>query len=87
MLFKLSKFEFVKTEEQKDSQGDLMSLLDKKKLVVGEISVHLMKDKVLHNFEYLKPNEFNPRVQNLEFPYEYPTVNHPSTIVLIKGPS
>ena len=62
-----------------------MSLLGNKQLEVGEISVHLMKDK------WLDPHEFNPAsyeaalLDQKEFPQSYPLLNHPSTILLLKG--
>ena len=73
-------------KEVSAQQNDLMSLLDLKAVSVGDVSLHLMKDKWLDTNEYLKPNTFNVHLQELKFPYDYPVVNHPSTIALLKSP-
>jgi len=89
LLIRLNKLEFKRNEVAKEvpaQQNDLMSLLNSKAVSVGDVSVHLMKDKWLDSTEYLKRNTFNVHLQDLKFPYDYPLVNHPSTLVLIKGP-
>lgn len=62
-----------------------MSALDCKQVLVQDLSVHLMKDIHLSNHEYLKPGTFDAQLAQLRFPYDYPLLNHPSTIALLKG--
>jgi len=88
-LFRVNKLEFKRNGVVKEvpaQQNDLMSLLDLKAVSVGDVSLHLMKDKWLDTNEYLKPNTFNVHLQELKFPYDYPVFNHPSTIALLKSP-
>lgn len=63
-----------------------MAALNGKSLCVSDVSLHLMNDWMLSVDEYLEPGQFNTKLCSLNFPYEYPVVNHPSTLVLIKGP-
>ena len=44
-----------------------------------------MKDRWLKTNEFDKPEEFNAALFNLEFPFQYPLVTHPSTLLLFKG--
>ena len=47
-----------------------------------------MKDKWLDASEYQKAGVFSSRINydTAMFPFEYPLLNHPSTILLIKAP-
>lgn len=66
--------------------SDLQCLLGDKKLALCDISVHLMREKWLDPLEYHKPGQFSTHFNAFSFPFEYPTLNHPSTILLIKVP-
>ena len=47
-----------------------------------------MKEKWLDAAEYQKPGQFSVRMKydSAMFPFEYPLLNHPSTILLVKAP-
>ena len=45
-----------------------------------------MREKWLDPFEYFKPTQFSTNLNAFSFPFDYPTLNHPSTILLIKAP-
>lgn len=45
-----------------------------------------MKEKWLDPLEYHKPGQFSTRFNAFSFPYDYPTLNHPSAIILLKAP-
>ena len=62
-----------------------MSGLDGKQITIGVVSVHLMKDKWLDTHEYVPSNTFNAHLSKLRFPYDYPLISHPSTLMLLKG--
>ena len=66
-----------------------MSMVHGKKIVLSELSLHLLADKWLDPFEYENNSGFNANTavtELLEFPFSYPTLNHPSTILLLKSP-
>jgi hypothetical protein len=44
-----------------------------------------MKDTMIDSQEFIAPGVFNPSLKNMRFPYRYPTHNHPSTILALKG--
>ena len=56
---------------------------------ISDISVHLMKEKFLVSTEYRKEGQFNSKMsyESALFPFTYPLLNHPSTILLIKAPN
>ena len=66
--------------------SDLQCLLGNKKLAISDISVHLMKEKWLDPLEYHQAGQFNTRFNAFSFPFDYPTLNHPSTVLLLKAP-
>ena len=66
--------------------SDFQCLLGDKKLAISDISVHLMKEKWLDPLEFHQPGWFSTRFNAFSFPYDYPTLNHPSTILLLKTP-
>ena len=45
-----------------------------------------MKEKWLDPLEYQKPGQFNTHFNAFSFPFDYPSLNHPSTILVIKAP-
>ena len=61
-----------------------MSGLANKQLAVGDISVYLMQDRHLDKYEY-KTDENVSNLDSCEYPWTYPWLNHPSTLVLMKG--
>ena len=66
--------------------SDLQCLLGNKKFAVSDISIHLMDEKWLDPLEYHKPGTFSTHFNAFSFPFDYPSLNHPSTIFLIKAP-
>lgn len=62
-----------------------MCLLAGKQLSIGDISLHLMKDKWLDTHEYPTEAYLAQKLDKLDFPHTYPVLNHPSTIMLLKG--
>lgn len=44
-----------------------------------------MKDKWLDTHEYAPESYTAAKLDKLEFPHTYPLLNHPSTLLLIKG--
>ena len=62
-----------------------MSALDGKWIKMGDFSVHLLKDKYLDTHEYMDQGSFNANLSAMRFPQDYPVLNHPSTILCIKG--
>ena len=66
--------------------SDLQCLLGNKKFSISDISVHLMREKWLDPLEHFKVGQFNTHFNAFSFPFDYPTLNHPSTILLIKAP-
>ena len=92
MLIRTNAISFKKRElatEQNALVCDIQNLLSNKSFAISDISVHLMKDKWLDAAEYQKPGEFNSKLSydSALFPFTYPLLNHPSTILLIKAPS
>ena len=66
--------------------SDLQCLLGNKKFAVSDISIHLMKDKWLDPMEHCKPGQFSTHYNALSFPMDYPPLNHPAAIFLLKAP-
>ena len=66
--------------------SDLQCLLGNKQLAISDVSIHLMQEKWLDPLEHCKPGQFNTQFNALSFPFDYPCLNHPSTILLIKAP-
>ena len=76
-------------EKQTTLLCDFQNLLGNKVFAISDISVHLMKEKFLVSTEYRKEGQFNSKMsyESLLFPFTYPLLNHPSTILLIKAPN
>lgn len=73
---KQEKFQYTK---------DIMNLLANKQVSVGDISIHLMKDKWLSPYEY-EPDSFTVgKLDKVTCPLTYPLINHPSTLLLLQG--
>ena len=66
--------------------SDLQCLLGNKKFAISDISVHLMKEKWIDPLEFHKAGQFSTQFNALSFPFDYPCLNHPSTILLLKAP-
>jgi len=66
--------------------SDLQCLLGNKKLAICDISIHLMREKWLDPLEYHKLGQFSTHFNAFSFPFDYPTLNHPSAILLVKAP-
>ena len=75
------------SEEDQRPRPDFESFLDGKNLTINQVSIHLMKHSVLSSQEYIPQGKVNPSLSKLTFPYEYPTLNHPSTILSLKSSS
>ncbi|CDW87518.1 UNKNOWN [Stylonychia lemnae] len=70
--------------------SDIQVILDGKILEVSEVSLHLMRNYILKQNDQKSKQNSNHQQQNLQqqqklkFPIEYPQINDPSTILVIK---
>jgi hypothetical protein len=78
---------FSYEDTQMPPRPEIESFLDGKNLVINEISIHLMKDASLFSEEFvdIKNGFQNPSLKKLNFPYDYPTLKHPNTLLALRG--
>ena len=78
----------VTSQDQNSPVCEIQNLLGNKSLSISDVSVHLMNNTWLDPKEYRKRGVSNgSSLKNTAlFPFSYPPLNHPSTILLIKAP-
>lgn len=81
LLLRIKEVNYYKTkeEDQVHERSDLALILNNKELSLSCISLHLLESWTLHSNELSR----NAEVLALEFPFSYPPISHPCTLLTV----